>query len=103
MRHERTCEICSSTYSYCPNCNDYADKPRWMFLFDSENCKNIYDVVNAYRTNALTAVQAKEKLDTLEIPDKGKMNKAYADFIDQIYKEAGKNTNFVKHDQKKKF
>lgn len=93
MRHERICEICSSTYSYCPNCSDYAEESRWKFLFDTENCKDIYEVVNAYRTNAINAVQAKAKLDKLSIPSKEKLNKGYAKFIDEINKEASKNAH----------
>lgn len=67
MKNEKTCAICGKKYEYCNNCSKYANLPRWMFLFHNENCKRIYDVVNDYKTNAISADSAKAKLSKLNL------------------------------------
>ena len=48
MRHERICTVCQTHYSYCPHCGEDRMKPTWMFMFDSENCQNIFRCMNMF-------------------------------------------------------
>ena len=59
----KTCSICGTEYKYCNNCKSDINQPRWKFLFDKENCKNIWEIINGYKTNALDAEAAKKALD----------------------------------------
>lgn len=82
MIHERTCIICGKHYSYCPNCERYNDMPRWMYLFDDEECKNIYLVINDYRTGAIT----KDEAMTMLYPyDVSKVKGNFKKYIDEIF------------------
>lgn len=62
----RTCIICKNQYHYCPNCGADAGKPTWYFIFDGQNCHDIYEVCTQYRDkeiDAETAYQLISKLD----------------------------------------
>lgn len=88
MKHERTCSICGQVYEYCPNCPTFDDKPRWMFLFHDENCKHIWEVLNAYQTNVKNATQAKNALQRLNLSRKDKFVEPVKKLISKIYSEA---------------
>ena len=86
MKHERECEICGAHYEYCPNCDSYAHLPRWMFLFHSKNCKNIYDIINDYRTGALNADKAKTRLSKLDMSGRDTFKAPIKKIIDEIWR-----------------
>ncbi len=87
MKHARICAICGKEYSYCGACPEYDELPRWMFLFDNENCKNIWEVINNYRAGKLTAAQAKAELQKLDMSYKDKINPDFKVYLDQICEE----------------
>ncbi len=102
MKHERTCVICGKKYSYCPNCSAYLDKPRWMFMFDDEKCKNIYDVLNAYKTNSMSADEAKAKLNRIDPERKSVKDPGFKATVQEIYKSASAAPTFKKDNSEKK-
>lgn len=61
-RFDRTCKVCGIKYDYCPNCSKYANLPKWMTLFHDENCREIFQVAEAYYNNELNADDLKIKL-----------------------------------------
>ena len=87
MKHARICVICGKEYSYCPNCTEYAELPRWMFLFDKENCKDIWEVINKYRSGEFTAAQAKAELQKLDMSYKDSITPDFKAFLDKICEE----------------
>lgn len=44
----RTCHVCGKRYYYCSsyNCDRSRGKPRWMVMFDEENCFNIWQALS---------------------------------------------------------
>lgn len=44
----RTCHVCGKRYYYCSsyNCDRSRGKPRWMVMFDEENCLNIWQALS---------------------------------------------------------
>ena len=62
----RTCIICGKRYSHCNNCQRDAGKPTWYFIFDGQNCHDIYEVCVAYRDKLITQKEAYEKMSTLD-------------------------------------
>ena len=63
----RTCVICGQNYSYCPTCGADAGKPTWYFIFDSENCHDIYEVCTQYRDNVIDAETANDLISKLNL------------------------------------
>ena len=67
-QNNRTCIICGKNYTYCPVCNSGdANKPTWYFIFDGQNCHDIYEVCTQYRDGEIDAKVAYEKISKLDI------------------------------------
>lgn len=65
----KKCIICGARYSYCNNCQKDSGKPTWYFIFDGENCHDIYDVCVAYRDKEITIKEAYERISKLDLSD----------------------------------
>ena len=64
----RKCIICGNNYYYCNVCNqEDANKPTWYFIFDGQNCHDIYEVCTQYRDGEIDAKVAYEKISKLDI------------------------------------
>ena len=66
-RNNRTCIICGENYAYCPHCGEDANKPTWYFIFDGQNCHDIYEVCTQYRDGEIDINLAYEKISKLDI------------------------------------
>ena len=67
-KNNRTCIICGKNYTYCPVCNSGdANKPTWYFIFDGQNCHDIYEVCTQYRDGEIDINLAYEKISKLDI------------------------------------
>lgn len=80
----RTCIICHKKYSYCPSCAADANKPTWMFVFCSENCRAIYNVINDYRYKKLSKEEAAQKLGELDLSCSDVMIEDFQNVISEI-------------------
>ena len=66
-KNNRTCIICGENYAYCPHCGEDANKPTWYFIFDGQNCHDIYGVCTQYRDGEIDVNVAYEKISKLDI------------------------------------
>lgn len=87
MRDERTCVICGTHYSYCPNCVDYNSQPRWKFLFHDKNCHDIYRILNDYGAGMITKDQARDRLKSIDLSNLNDFRKDFQDQIKDIMKQ----------------
>lgn len=83
MEHARKCTVCGKEYSYCPFCAQYQHLPKWMVGFDTENCKDISNIVANYRAGIVDKETAK---DLLSYKDLSVLN-GYNPFIESIISE----------------
>ena len=83
-RKLRKCVVCGNAYKFCPRCNEDVDKPLWYFTFCSEQCKNIYDITSSYEDGRITANDAKDKLDKLELSKTDNFGASYKASITKI-------------------
>lgn len=66
-KNNRICYVCQKKYTFCGSCSQYANLPKWKAMFDTENCKNIWDTLSDFETGYISEERAKEimsKLDT---------------------------------------
>lgn len=92
-KNERICCICGASYSFCPVCNsEDVGKPSWYFIFDSENCHDIYEVCVGYRDKVLSAKEAYERISKLDISGLEDFNVTTAGQIKEIISLNEKNT-----------
>lgn len=78
----RKCILCQKEYNYCPTCNKDRNKPLWHKLYDSENCKNIFNALNDYNFNLISKEEAQAKLKCCDLSIE--LNDHYRGEIDAI-------------------
>lgn len=86
-KNNRKCIVCSTVYTYCPNCQADSNKPAWMRIYHDENCKKIYATISNYLEKVITSAEAKEILDTCNLSNKKNFHHVIADAINTIYSE----------------
>lgn len=69
MAKTRKCIACEREYKYCNNCREYASYPTWMAEFDTEACRDIFDVMSGYNMGILNEDKVKEVVDKHNITD----------------------------------
>lgn len=87
----RTCVICRQNYYFCPRCTRDADKPTWYFIFDGQNCHDIYEVCTQYRDKEIDAETAYElisKLDLSKIENFAESTRLQIEEIIKLHEEA---------------
>lgn len=92
----RTCLTCGKKYEYCNSCPTSVNLPVWKSLFDTENCKDIFETVSDYAQCSITKTQAKNKLKKCNLSGEYKNNiQEYLDDIMTEPKEANKPDDVV--------
>ena len=83
----RMCCVCHKEYSFCPVCNpEDRLKPTWNFAYCSENCKDIYNITSSFENGRLSDIDAKAKLEKLDLNEKDNFGESYQKAIDSIMK-----------------
>ena len=98
-RDIRTCVLCKQNYSYCPVCNpEDRLKPTWYFCYCSDNCHDIDSIASAYEDGRITDIEAKAKLEKLDLSRKEYFGESYKNSITSIMKA---KTQVIKKENKK--
>lgn len=83
----RTCCVCRQKFSFCPVCNsEDMNKPLWHFAYCSENCKDIYEITSAFEDGRMADIEAKEKLEKLDLSRQAYFGESYKKSITSIMK-----------------
>ena len=83
----RMCCVCHKEYSFCPVCNSEDRlKPTWHFAYCSENCKDIYNITSSFENGRLSDIDAKAKLEKLDLNEKDNFGESYQNSIASIMK-----------------
>lgn len=98
MANNRVCLCCGNAYEYCGTCKRGVNLPAWKNLFDTENCKDIFQTVSDYEQKAIDKAKAKKILASCDLKHSFKNN--IKETIDKITKEDKKDA--VVRVQKKK-
>lgn len=67
MAHERKCIVDLKEYKYCNHCNEYNPDETWRFIFCSQNCRSVYNIVGKFLTSKISADDAKAELDKCDL------------------------------------
>lgn len=82
----RMCCVCHKEYPFCLCNPEDRLKPTWYFAYCSENCKDIYNVTSAFEDGRMTDIEAKEKLEKLDLSRKEYFGESYKNSIASIMK-----------------
>ena len=69
---KRRCVMCAKEYEYCNSCG--AAPKLWKNIFCSENCRDIYDVLNKYDGKLITKEDGIEQLKAFDLSVVPKFN-----------------------------
>lgn len=58
----RTCLACGKKYEYCGSCPTSTNLPVWKNIFDTENCKTIFENVSDYIQESISKEVAKDRI-----------------------------------------
>lgn len=90
-RDLRTCCVCRHSYHFCPVCNEEdKNKEPWYFVYCSENCKNIYNVMSSFENGKIDAETANEQLSKLDLSQKDNFGDSYKNTLSKISTEIKK-------------
>lgn len=82
----RMCCVCHKEYPFCLCNPEDRLKPTWYFAYCSENCKDIYNVTSAFEDGRMTDIEAKAKLEKLDLSRKEYFGESYKNSIASIMK-----------------
>lgn len=85
MAHERKCIVDLKEYKYCPHCNKYNSAETWRTIFCSENCRGIYKVVERFKSNGISALEAQELLKEYDLSGMNDYHPFIKKDLDTIY------------------
>ena len=85
MANNRICLTCGKAYEYCGSCPSSLNLPVWKNLFDTENCKTVFETVSDYAQKVITKEVAKKKLSNCDISINYKEN--IQKYLDDIVAE----------------
>ena len=80
----KTCTVCNTKYSFCPNCAADNSKPSWMNMFCSENCKNLFQAATDFYAGELTPGKAKAVVEKADLSNKANFKPSVVKFIDEL-------------------
>ena len=67
-KNNTTCIICGQKYHLCIACErKKATWKSWRRFVDNENCYEIYNILNSYKFNKITKLEAKEMLNDVDL------------------------------------
>lgn len=95
-----TCIICGKEYHLCIGCDrTKTNWKSWKMITDTENCYNIYKVLNDYGYNKISKDEARELLKKLDLSDIDNFRDGVKNRIKDIIKV---NTTFKKKNKYKR-
>ena len=82
----RMCCVCHKEYPFCLCNPEDRLKPTWHFAYCSENCKDIYNITSSFENGRLSDIDAKTKLEKLDLNEKDNFGESYQNSIASIMK-----------------
>lgn len=91
MAHERRCIVDMTEYKYCNHCGQYNPDETWRFIFCSENCREIYKVIERYVAGKCSANEAREELEKCDLSNMDHFSKGIKKDVDEIFEKSTNN------------
>lgn len=87
MTKNRVCLTCGNEYEYCRSCPSGSKLPIWKSLFDTENCKKIFETVSDYAQTAISKERALERLSDCDLSNAETLKPTIKNLIKEITTE----------------
>lgn len=80
----RTCYCCGRKYYYCTSCPDDRRDPRIYVMWDSESCREIFNVLTNESTKKITTLECKKKLIDLGVTKETVLKENVRKHVDRV-------------------
>lgn len=80
----RICHCCGQGYYYCPSCPDDRRDPRIYIMWDSEKCRDIFNVLVDESTKKITTLECKTKLIELGVNKNTVLKDSVRKHVDRV-------------------
>ena len=80
--HTRQCIVCNQKYDYCKACPSSKNEPTWRAIYDTEECKKVFEICSAYINKHMSKGDAVIKLKSFNLPSR--LNDHYKKIVDEI-------------------
>lgn len=87
MAFKRICHTCGKEYEYCPTCRSFESLPKWMSNWDSEECKDVWNILVRYNTEHISKDEVKVVLDSYGVSNYGKYVSPISAQLKEIFAE----------------
>ena len=85
-RGTRHCIVCGKEYVYCPNCGGGNKEETWRYLYDTEQCNEIFNVLSRYTNSRIDKNEAEKQLKALKVTKGMKFTTEIENQISEIFK-----------------
>lgn len=85
MAYKRNCYTCGSEYEYCIKCGEFAAQPKWRQMWDTEECKDLWNAISGYNMGIIGVDGIKEVISKYGITDYKKYNKNIEEKLNEIF------------------
>lgn len=86
-RNNKICICCSKPYEFCTGCAKDNEKPSWMNIYCSENCRSLFQGATDYRAGEITKDQAKKIVDNADLTNEKNFKDSIKKFIKEFKEE----------------
>lgn len=83
-KNNKVCVLCHRPYRYCPSCMEFKTLPKWMILFDKDNCHEIFNIVAGYNQKTTSLEDARERLLNQDLSEMGLYDIKVRETIEKI-------------------
>lgn len=98
MANNRQCLCCGTRYEFCTSCSEHKGKPSWMFDYDTEECKDLFNAISGYNMGIFKESKVKAVLRKYNITDYSK----YTESVQEVLKNIMTTTDAPKRGRKRK-
>ena len=91
----KQCFVCGEKYSYCYSCPSDLQNPTWRTLFDTENCKNIFNILCRHGQGKITDEETRNLLNECDLTYVDKFNESLKNHFDKVFSSTVKEETIV--------
>ena len=84
MGYRRICHTCGKEYEYCPNCAAFESQPKWRANWDTEECKDVWNILVRYNTEKISVAEVKSVLNSYGVVNYSKYSSPIASQLKSI-------------------
>lgn len=90
-KDNRICFTCGKKHAYCPTCYDDRNLESWHIMFDNENCKNIFEIINKHFYKHISTEEAIGQLEKCDLNNINTFNEDIVKGINDILSQKQKS------------